>query len=220
MSRYLSACVCATLVVLVASQSMADIVTYSDRTAFDAAVTDTTTLTFDGLAPANGYAEVPALYTIGGVTLTSGVSMYAVNNAWGFTLGQQVLHMNGTGALVTIPAGKTAFGVDLYRLVDAYVVPKERLTVNFSDSSTQCIEVDFGSMTQDESLFVGMVSTNAAVTITSVTLRAQDLANGYRESTIDNLTYGTAVPEPASITLVVMGLLGVAFYASKNRTLG
>lgn len=218
MSRYPFAFVSATLVVLAASQSMADIVTYSDRTAFDAAVTDTTTLTFDGLAPANGYAEVPALYTISGVTLTSGISMYAVNNSWGFTLGQQVLHMNGTGALVTIPAGKTALGVDLYRLVDASVVPKERLTVIFSDSSTQYVEVDFGSMTQDESLFVGVVSTNAAVTIASVALGSQDLTNGYRESTIDNLTYGvTVVPEPATITLLATGILCLVCYAWRKR---
>lgn len=133
------------------------------------------------------------------------------------TSGTHYLFDNGSSSLgvnytLNLSAPVAGFGMYVTDLSDG-ITPADQIEykLTFSDNATQTVETNVGTNNNNANvLFFGVISTNPAETITSIqilnTVTNQGDAIGF-----DDFTIGlVAVPEPTSLVLSALGLLGLA----------
>ena len=199
------------------------ITTYTDPNAWAAAASSQQTITFEGLAPANGatvYSGATGV-TTGGVEFigytSSGSSWIEVldtnfNTYFNFgsndALAQDMDRPNSSSPLpyiqIVLPTGVTAFGMDLFTVspsADTY-----QITVA---GNTYDVPTDARPTEQ----FWGVTSDTPIATINLTLLGT--VYNGSTYALLDNFSYGTAdqmsqAPEAGTFLLIGSGLVGIA----------
>lgn len=196
-------------------------VVYATRNAFDIAVPNYTTITFDGHAVP--YANS---LTFSGVTFAGGNANFQVGVIEGTNVGTpgnyvltsntNVAQFNVDNILITPPTGTRAFGFDLKSsnaaLAGQAAAGTYEIYVNGTLAATVAVPIFTGFS------FVGFTSD---VDITSVAIRA--LTGG--DPVIDNVSFSGAAPaaetpEPATLVLLGTGLAGGASVARRRRRVG
>jgi hypothetical protein len=186
----------------------ATITTYSDSATWQAAVTGVQLINFEGLAPANSYATYPGGIPTGTSVQFTGVSgttigvMDTHGFSWAdFNSNDAGFATGGTQSVqITLPAGVTAFGIDLFTSPPSVVYTATVL-------STPFVVPTFSQPTR---AFFGVTSDTP---IGTVTLTPQ---SGASYAFFDNFKWGTAqisggqVPEAGTSLLIGTGLLGFA----------
>jgi hypothetical protein len=206
----------AALVLFTAAPVHAELIFYPTPTAFDAAATATTTITFS--TPSHigfTFNPTPPGLTIGGVN-------FNIGNA-----------LAGDGLNVT---GKGFYGPGTYAedFLIPSVSPQGRVGTDLAITlppGTTALALRYGSF--QGTTFTFKLSTGDAFTAAPVRFRELGLlgltssapftslvihANGSDPIVIGDLTFGPAVaPEPAGLTLLGIGLAGIAGYVRRRR---
>lgn len=198
----------------------ADTVVYTTRALFNAAATNLTTITFEGIASTNSVANFAAPLTLDGVTFSgpSGGSLQVSVLDPGFFA--PLFQFNSGAVLggfgfidVTLPAGITAIGTDL-------------MSTNPSGSPFQIVLANgetflVNTPLRPERGFFGITTDVAIASIRFTTLPA---APGQSPGIplLDNFSFGqanapAAVPEPMTMILFGTGLAGIAARARRRK---
>ncbi len=186
--------------------------TYTNRSAFDAATINTTTLTFQGLTTSGSATPYASGVTTGGINFqSSSGQLYAIDPAYtpgagfNFTSGQFLNNnnYNGTSSLdvTLLPAGTTAIGAD-FGLQTGNTATQFQLTLTLSNLSVLQITLPASNPNPVLSFF-GFTST---VPITSVGITVGNVNSGNGSPVVDNFTFGQAIPEPAIGLLLIAGI--------------
>jgi hypothetical protein len=188
--------------------AQAAVVTYTDRASFSAAVSSSTTDTYEDIAPTNGMYFYNAQYNGAGYNIQDPGSFlhiadsqfYGTGN-WG--LGDIMVFSRGGTATFTFDAPITALGIDLF------TTEPGGGNVAFTSSVMSTI-IDVPDTTF-ATAFLGFTSTTG---FTSFTLNAVN-PNAYVR--FSDLTFGTAgaggptgVPAPGTLLLLGSGVLAMA----------
>ena len=187
----LMACACLTAVASAAP------VVYTDRTAFMAAATGTTTVDFEGETV---FTSRAGSFSVSGTTFTSDIDRMFTFDAGFYTpaLPSDYLHLNdlGTHDIDISAAGMTAIGFDFGTLNGTFGT---QTSVTVLDSLGNSYNITAPG--QPALSFFGLTSD---VVLTSVRVTGELLV-------LDNVTTGSAaaVPLPGSLALVLLGLAGV-----------
>lgn len=210
------------LLVIGIGQARADLMFYSDRAAFTAATSGTTTTTigFEGIAPTNGFRSygLGQSLTLHGVTFSafdSSLSVVSGNyyksvygNSYNLGSGDFLMAGNGAPAALhlTFAGGLKAVGFDL----GTFDRSNSRIAVGLSATGEFLASAPYPTST-----FVGFTSTTP---IHSLDLMI--MAGERRDTlTLDRFTFGPAIstPEPGSLTLFLVGAIGFAGYGWRRR---
>lgn len=216
----------AALAVLLSSGSAhAQTTTFTDRTAFNAAIGGGQTLDFSGLIPPGvpttlGSQAYASGLTVNGVTF-AGVnsSLFVINPANSFNTnkglgsGFFLTAAGGTGAgnplsqiRITLSGSSTAFGFDL----GTFAPRGETLDITFGGNTFSTgTSASLGVPT-----FLGFTS---SAPVTSILISARAGALG--DVNLDNFTFGSAVPEPGTWALLILGF-GAVGRAMRRRGTG
>jgi hypothetical protein len=203
------------------------LITFTSRTAFEAASTGLTTVSFEGIVPADAAQNFPnpdGLTTDGVTFRTSGTGPFGPGHVtvYGADLAaeQSPVLNTGTGAIlvwgppnqpgtayldVWLPPGRTAFATDMwaqqpYTTTVRAIVNSGEATENF----------DIGTMDRPTSSFFGVTSDANTVLLVRLSIPA-----GQVGLVLDNVSVGiagsgpTPIPEPGTVILVCAGLAGL-----------
>ena len=224
----------ATGLVIVSLPANAALITYTDRTAFESAVTGRTTVTFDGIVAPDAFQVFPnpAGLTAGGITFRSfggtqagggSVSVYGetlaaqssvLNTGTGPILVWTPPDQSGTAALdIVLPPGKTAFGMNIW--AQQPFVSTVTALVNTGESTQN---FNISTSNRPAPSFFGVISDTNTILLVRWSIPA-----GQAGLIVDDVTVGTAgpggnpVPEPGSVIMLTTGLLGLMLLRKRNR---
>jgi hypothetical protein len=200
-----TALVAACLLSLICAESKADTV-YTSQSDFMAAISASTVITFDGIAPIDSFINYPAGVTLSGVTFTAGNTSLCIVDPGYYSAPYPSAFLNADfSAINTVTAtfpSVTAIGFDFGGLAG----PTGPFTLTLSDGFSTVVSNDLSILGSGSLGFVGITSSTP---LTSITIMMPDVPN---YNAIDNFTYGTAnaspVPEPGSFALMATGLIG------------
>jgi hypothetical protein len=183
---------------------------YLSQSAFDAAVPGATTYGFDSYAPSMSQTFYP-IVSEGGVSF-SGASgqlfvAWGINNGYyggsSFISGQDTAGVNSQ-INVTAAGGVTAIGFDIGSYTVGASLPVT-ITLSTGEVFNLLTPADAGVSTE----FVGFTS---GTPITSI-----NIAENGHTIDITNFEVASPVPLPASVWLMLSGLVGVGAVARKRR---
>jgi hypothetical protein len=194
--------------------AQASTIFYSDRASFLSAVAPATNIDFEGIAPANSYADIYG-NTISGVTFTTDSgNLVAIDPAffpsyydWG-SGATAIGYYYADPIRAALPAGKNAVGADVM-IVDAYnggVAEQMFATITLLDATT--VTQSITTLPIPGRAFMGFTADQP---ILSIAFYTPDISGGsgpnyYPFSAIDNFVVSTSpVTEPSSLLLVATG---------------
>lgn len=191
------------------SPSSAAVMEYSNRASFEAALVSSTTFDFESLP--SGTASLLGSFTgtdetvptFGDATVesTDGTGIFATDGFGAPT--RQIGSQNSGGVLISLAPGYRALGMDIGALLGSSTFDYTLTGTSgvLLSGSLNVVENDLLG-TPDTSFF-GYVSDSEEL----VSLLIERVVGGGSDfETIDNLTYGNPVPEPASVAVVAIGL--------------
>ena len=198
------------------SQAKASLITFTDRTAFLAAADITTSIDFEGLAPADSFTFFPSPpgLTTGGANFSSTTdNLFVIDPGFNspdffWSSGDYLIDNDfSTSALVvSLAPGVTAFGAE------SLVIRVWR----HHNRSRGRRHADIGSPGQPNFAFVGFISDQDILSLA--------FSKSGDSVVLDNVAFGqtgqtgeTAVPEPASLTLLGLGLAGMGARRWRQR---
>jgi hypothetical protein len=158
------------------------------------------TNTFDGLG----------LPPFGPVPFSGGGFSYEVSAPSDIYLGGDLLSANiaGETLLITFTSGNiTAIGANFFHTDDANAFQPASITLTLNDGTVETF-----SPTSAADSYRGFLTTGSAFSSIAISTSSTDFY-----ASMDNLTVGAPVPEPASLSLVLAGLAVVGVYASRRR---
>lgn len=195
------------------SQATASLITFTDRTAFLAAANITTSVDFEGLAPADSFTffSSPPGLTTGGANFSSTTdNLFVIDPGFQspdffWSSGGYLIDNDfSTSALViTLAPGVTAFGADL----SSFGAGDITIALAGGDMLT------LASPGQPNFAFLGFTSDQDILSLA--------FSKSGDSVVLDNVSFGqtaqTAVPEPASLTLLGLGLAGMGARRWRQR---
>ncbi len=189
-------------VALAGAPASASVITFSSPALWQGAVTGVTTIGFEGLAVPGGwvYYGTPGSVSLGGVTFsTAAADLYVVDSAfatsyydWGSGAVMSPQYSVPNALTAALPAGVTAFSLDLMTVAYGGAV-----NIMLSTGDSFAVPT-FGYPNR---AFFGVTS---SIPISSVTISSPESIYN-----IDNVAYGTAVPEPGTLLLLGSGIAGL-----------
>ncbi len=194
----------------VPSMSMATIVTFTDRTSFNAAAGATTLLDFEGIVSSStSHVNQGVSATFGDVTFTQpegrqwvfGEDFYATNGLTSAYFNQNCCAPSGITA--TFANGVHAIGMDL-GIQNYWNGTSNDIVMTLSTGDTLTFTAPLLMNTFNTLQFFGFTSSVAITTI--------HFANDAQATVIDDFTYSTSlstVPEPITLLLLSTGLIGL-----------
>jgi hypothetical protein len=199
-----------------ADQTRAASILYTNKADFLAATSGLTTINFNGIAPKNNFiAYGPGPLTLSGVTFTSNGFLYVIDPGYysfpytnGGFLTSDFINPDKVMA-VGLPAGTTAVGFDFGALFAGGGVTTFTIDLSTGEHFTASTT---GSPQTNNLGFVGFTSDTPIASLT-ITMPDADFFNA-----IDNFAFGAGVPapEPATITLLGVGIAGMAVYGRRR----
>jgi hypothetical protein len=199
------------------TSAAAGLIAYHDLASFQAATTGLTDVNFNGIAPSGSFVDFPTPpgFTRAGVTFNianplpgdfinvTAKNFYAPTIYPNDFLVPAVSSRTTTVESITLPSGATAVGLDLGTFKGG------TLTFSFSTGDQY---LDTNPATFGSTSFLGFTSSSP---ITSLTI-------GYANDVlvVDDFQFeAAAVPEPSTVTLAGLGILGWLGYAWRRRGL-
>ncbi|HEY2009092.1 MAG TPA: PEP-CTERM sorting domain-containing protein [Rhizomicrobium sp.] len=182
---------------------------YSSQTAFNAAISGATTITFNGLAPAGNFVFYgTGSLTLSGVTFTGNDQMYVIDPTFygsSYPGGDFLTSDYASPDVITATLPSvTAVGFNLGGLFDNSLAINA-FTILLSDGSSFTVDVPGNESIQDGTL--GFFGVTSSTPLTSIRISLPD-SPAY--NAIDNFEFASpsAVPEPLTLSLFGAGLAG------------
>jgi len=173
---------------------------YTSRSGFDAALTSSTTITFDGVVPFDPSGFGVSSVSASGVTFTSPGARLFVSSA---SANPVLYNFDSSYPVgIVLPNGMNAFGADFSGGIVQNNPFNATITINLADGETDKYQFvgQLGSWT-----FVGFTFSQP---ITSLIYDdGGPVLPGAHEEMLDNVSFGTAIPEPHASILAVFGLV-------------
>ena len=186
-------------------------ISFNDRAAWQTAVgTAVNTINFEGIAPAGGTAVFADLVLSGvdfGAATVADPGLGSFISAWGTGA---MLFAYGIFAPKTIAFSTpvSAFGFDYGATACIVVAPCQSGSVSMTLSSGDTIFGSGGPMPPMQ--FIGVISSQPLTSVSLQILPSLQL--------VDNFSFGSQVPEPATFVLLATGLVGVGVRRWKPNT--
>lgn len=190
--------ICALIASLASISVQASVLTFTDRAAFQAAVAGYTVDNLNSLVDGPRSVTDRGAYSINMSSFgcSSGAGQCGDNSPQGFTYPAYLWTYNS--GTFTFLAPINAFGIDF----------------GFNGSATPSVTLNGEQYSRANGGFFGILDTAATFT----TVSYASLGSG---SLLDNVTYGAtnqqAVPEPASLALLMIGLSGIGAMRRRPR---
>lgn len=202
--------VCAAALLLAASFAAQADTFYTSASAWNAAVTGITDVTFEGIADPNSFVPYAGTTTVNGVTFSTDGALFVIgDNFYGFGVatmsGQGPGTTNTDNLTVALPSGTTAVGLDFF-------VDPGTITLTLGDGSTDSITA---ADTPSE-LFIGATTSSP---ITSLEI-SEPFSLAAASLSVDKFSYATALPTAAPeprTTILLGGMLAVIGFAFRRR---
>jgi hypothetical protein len=207
-------------------QAQAGLVFYTNKAAFDAAVTGLQTVTFQGIAPSptgfTGFFTPPGL-TVSGVNFNianalpgdalnvTGKDFYLASAGVAYPADFLIPSVSpqgrvGTQLAITLPNGATAIGLDY----GSFNGTPFTFTLSTGDSFTTTPVTFFNG----QESFLGFISTSP---ITSLTISVPG-PSANEAIVLGDISFGTAViPEPSTLALFTFAVTGLACRWRRRR---
>ena len=184
--------------------SFAAIITYDNEAAFLGAIGSSTTYDFEessGFPPSGGVIDLFDGVNFDAKTITSASSTSGTQSMTGSGAGAGTF----TSAIVT-PGPTTGFG---FFALDLTTSSNEviKAIVDFEFGPDQIFNVGLGGLSNFTPIYFGVI--DSTDNILQVTFSGTDDSGVARAWLIDDLTIGTSVPEPSTLALLGLGLLGL-----------
>jgi len=176
---------------------------FTSRSDFNSALTASTTVTFETLAPTDTGGLGAGTITVSGVAFTNLEHQLFISSDSYLGTGHFLFNFDSSYPVgVFLPGGRTAFGADFSGGVGPNPSFNGSLTFNLLDG--QSFQYSFTG-TQNAWTFFG--ATFAEPIASLVYDDGAQFFPGSHEEAFDNVTFGLAVPEPSALLLVPVLLL-------------
>jgi len=199
---FFSAALAGTLI----SVASAQVVRYDTRAAYDAAVTGSTIVDFNSVADPSG-TMYPSGLTLAGATFSG------INGATAEIVDASLLGVSGEGLLlytnngqfntdslrIDLPANTFSFGID-FKGAGSFAT--EPYTLTLFSGATNLGTFPTAATSNSAYSFIGFSSLTDPITAVQIQVTG---AIGAPEPVIDNVTFSTAVPEPATWLSILSG---------------
>lgn len=191
---------------------------YTDRSVFIAALQSGATINFESLAPSSPFSIGASPITVSGVTITNVESrLFVCNSSTGIYpiagSGQYIWNFDSSYPIgVFLPAGNNAFGADFSGGIVQNNPFNAAITFKLLDGQTYTHHFtgQLGSWN-----FLGFVFSQPIRNL--VFSDGGPFLPGAHEEILDNLTFGTAVPEPQALW-IALGATVVGLVSRRPRT--
>jgi hypothetical protein len=198
---------------------------YTSKASFDAAIgalSGVQTVDFDTVASGTTFASGSGT---GGLSFTYAISGYTmqVSSTFGTTSGSNYLGLDNPdtafylGDSFTIDFGRTVNAVGLYLITGSDTLAGD-LELAAGSGAVQNTDAPDVQVSDGQAFYLGLVESDPGLGFTTATVRGVVTPGAFLAFTVDDITSAavSAVPEPATWGLMLVGLAGLAARARRR----